>query len=644
VHLRISRQDLIISFAFAATVLATFFVFQPGLSGAFVFDDFPNLSDLGFAGGVTNWHSALRFTIGGNAGPLGRPISLASFLLNDNGWPSDPYSFKYTNLLFHILAGVALFTFLNHLSRATVGNLTSSQSYLPIIVCCAWLLNPIQTAPIFLVIQRMTILSGLFSFFGLAVWTAGRNRLLAGKSTAWLLMTIGVALGTLLATLSKENGALLPLLILVTEQTLAPLPKTPAAKTWRLVFLVLPSLLFAGYLLLEIPALAQGYSIRNFTLEQRLLIEPAILFDYLREIAIPSITTTIYHDDILVPESLTLKISTAIVAWLALLVSSVMLRRRYPQVAWGIMFFFFGHFLEAGPIPLELYFTHRNYVPMVGPLFAGIAAAAHLLNQKPKLAILLCSTYLALLASISWVSSRYWGNEPQLLMAWAEERPASIRAAETAANFWGSRGNYKNAIDIIERTLSLTPDAATLVIGDYYEHCLAGTEQLELWHRMLKLAPIASYDITVVDALDILALNIRSGSCKDISIGDIKDLLVILMNNQHYKSVAPQVRLGYALALYELELDNQTGAISALERVNSGSETVYTLELLGDLYRERGQLNKAAEAYRRATSMHYFSGWRALLYSDGPHFPELESKLRQTDNEIEQQSLKNGEH
>src|SRR5690554_4525195 len=88
--------------------LLTVAVYWPGLAGGFLFDDYSNLDDMGNYGGVLDWESFRAFVFSGWSGPSGRPIALASFLLDDNTWPSHAPWFKQTNLLIHLLCGLLL--------------------------------------------------------------------------------------------------------------------------------------------------------------------------------------------------------------------------------------------------------------------------------------------------------------------------------------------------------------------------------------------------------------------------------------------------------------------------------------------------------------------------------------------------------
>ena len=77
-----------------------------------------------------------------------------------------------------------------------------------------------------------------------------------------------------------------------------------------------------------------------------------------------------YHDDFPISQGLLEPPSTlpAILGILALTLGAVLLRRRNPVVAFGILFFLIGHSMESTIIALELIYEHRNYVPSFGPL------------------------------------------------------------------------------------------------------------------------------------------------------------------------------------------------------------------------------------------------------------------------------------
>src|SRR5690554_4093345 len=148
-------------------------VYWPGLQGNFLFDDFANLKDLGAYGTIDSWEKARNFITNGFSGPTGRPISLASFLLNDNTWPSIAYSFKYTNIMIHLLNGILLCWAILLLLRNY--NYKEQQAiWIALIASGIWLLHPYFVSTTLYVVQRMAQLATLFTLIGIIGYLKAR--------------------------------------------------------------------------------------------------------------------------------------------------------------------------------------------------------------------------------------------------------------------------------------------------------------------------------------------------------------------------------------------------------------------------------------------------------------------------------------
>src|SRR5690606_24439350 len=111
----------------------------------------------------------------------------------------------------------------------------------------------------------------------------------------------------------------------------------------------------------------------DFSLPERLLSESRILVEYLYKIVLPSLRGGgIYHDDFVVSRGWLTPWTTApaVAFVLGLVVIGIASRRRWPVLSFALLWFFAGHALESTALPLELYFEHRNYLPVFGILFA----------------------------------------------------------------------------------------------------------------------------------------------------------------------------------------------------------------------------------------------------------------------------------
>src|SRR5690554_6425630 len=193
-------------------------MYWPGLQGPFLFDDFPNLEPLQNFGGVTDVESAQAFVFGNRSGPTGRPVSMATFLLDANNWPTAPWRFKLTNLLFHLLTGLFVFLVVRKMAEVLVGKGEDSGwlFWLPLITTGIWLLHPINVSTVLYVVQRMAILSALFGLASIYFYLKGRAGLNRSFGSGFFYFIVS-ALCFLLSVFAKENGALVPVFILLLE-------------------------------------------------------------------------------------------------------------------------------------------------------------------------------------------------------------------------------------------------------------------------------------------------------------------------------------------------------------------------------------------------------------------------------------------
>lgn len=427
----------------ALLLFATWWAYAPGLSGGFLFDDFVNLDKLSSPGPVDDWPTFWRYITSGSADPTGRPLSLLSFLLDARQWPADPGPFLRTNLLLHLLNGVLLFELLRRLDGILS---TKSRGYgAPLLGAGLWLLHPLFVSTTLYIVQREAMLPATFTMLGLLAYV--RGRLLAERAPrralAWMIGGIGV--GTALATLCKANGILLPVLAWVLEAGILRRRVTAAPRWFTVVFLTLPTVAIAAYLLSRLPALHAQVPNRGWTTAERLLTEGRALFDYLYLLVVPRVLSTgLYNDGYVVSRGLFDPPTTlfALAAIGALLAVGIALRRRAPAVSCAILFFFAGHLLESTTIPLELYFEHRNYLPAL-LLFWPLGRAIDQWRATPAVRIGMAVALLALCAAITWQRATLWGQPDRMTALWARQNAASSRALVTTAIYRMRAGDFE---------------------------------------------------------------------------------------------------------------------------------------------------------------------------------------------------------
>ncbi|WP_288128091.1 hypothetical protein [Thiomonas sp.] len=496
--------------ALAALLMAAWLAYWPGRTGAFLFDDFSNLAPLGDYGRIDAWWKVVAYLTSGFAGPTGRPLALATFLLDARNWPASAEAFKLTNVALHLLNGALLAGLCAALARA-LGLARRPAAWAGVLAAGLWLLDPFWVSTTLYVVQRMAMLAATFTFAGLWGYAHGRALLAQGRRrSGYAWMSVSLTLGTLLATLSKENGALLPLLAWVLEALVfdragkAGEQGGPLLLWWRRVFIVLPALLVLGYLATFLPGLWTGAAAgRDFTPLQRLLTESRIVWTYLGDIWLARTHDGgLFHDDIAISTGLLHPWSTlfAVLGILGLAGFAAWSRRARGPV-WAaagvaVAFYLAGQVMESTWLQLELAFEHRNYLPaglMFLPLAIALVQAAAPRQANAAIPIGRWSVWLAagLLALMALQTARradVWGKPFQQALVWAHEHPDSPRAQGYLANFWSQTGNDAEAARLLDAALRRHPRSLILLINRAGVACAQGEAPAGLRAALLQAA------------------------------------------------------------------------------------------------------------------------------------------------------------
>ncbi|MCS4503427.1 hypothetical protein NYO91_04970 [Arhodomonas aquaeolei] len=481
-HLKNFSNTALPGAALWITLTLTWFFYASGANGSFLFDDYANLPAIGAYGGVTDLHSLIAYLTDGIAGPTGRPIALASFLIDAQNWPAPAHPFKQTNILIHLLNGILLAWLLIKLSKA-LGHQDQRASWIAFIAASLWLLHPLWVSTTLYVVQRMALLATFFTFAGLLLYACGRLAYARGARISGIItMSAGVLAGTCLATLSKENGVLLPLFAFILESTIfqrLPLSKNRTFKIWKALFLWTPCILVISYLLLRLPEFAEtAANNRPFTLGERLLTESRIIFEYTRLLVTPSLYTsgpfqdgyTISHD-FFSPWTTPL----ATISVIVLPIFAWAFRRRTPGISTAILFFLGGHLLESTIVPLELYFEHRNYLPAALLAFPVAIWATAPNARTLLLRISTISLLLVTLSTLLTFRADLWAHPHEQALVWARENPDSARSQVYAAMTLRALGNTSESAEYMRHVAQRFPENAMVALNRLARSCEANT-------------------------------------------------------------------------------------------------------------------------------------------------------------------------
>lgn len=512
-----------------------YLVYSPGLTSGFFFDDFPNLVGLEE---VSDLNSAFAFVLQPKGGPLGRPVAMFSFLLNSASWDSAAQDFIFTNICIHLLNGLLLLWCALRAVRL-LGWDEGRAAWFAFALAGLWMMQPLLVSASLMVVQRMTTLAATFALLGILLFLHGLARVRSRPLVGYIWMSSAVIFGTLIGALTKENGALLPLMLLVLQGTvLSSCVQTLDAQylRWRRIFLVLPSLAIIGYMLYLLPSMPGAYGHREFTFEQRVMTEARILMQYLGLILFPRRNQIgPFQDDFPLSNGLLDPAETlaSCLAIGALLTASVLFRKRIPVFSFAVLWFFAGHLIESTIIPLELYFEHRNYLPAIGPLAAIVVLALHGW-PGPRIGPTVLLIYGALVVWVCFTVTSVFGDKNQAAILWQYEHPDSIRSTQNYSLAYSLRGDYGAAARVITAYSDRHPEDIGVAMQSLQLSCLTGNaaQRLAQLRERDALFESGRLNSVVCGAAEKIAQLIVEGACTGVAVDEFTDVSREILSNR----------------------------------------------------------------------------------------------------------------
>lgn len=443
-------------FIWPTLVAAVAWLYWPGLQSSWLLDDYPNFGDLSLFGNNPTFGDLIAYTFTG----LGRPLAKLSFGLQHASWPTHPEDFKALNLALHLFNGFLIWRLALLLSEPR--NDDKGVNVPALLAAALWLTNPLQVSTVLYAVQRMTEMASFFILSGLVIWIHVRRtgRLLPQAAALW-----GFGL---LALACKENGVLILVYALALAHTLLPRP-TNTPRWHEVILLWLPLAAAVSVVAWHFDSwVIQRYAERPFSLEERLLSQPRALLDYLKTAFIPTPSGLgVYQDDWPASTNFWTPWSTLPAIWALTIALGFALWRRTNFTAFAILWFLAGHALESTIIPLELYFNHRNYLALFGPLLA----LSHFAAQR-RLTLALLIGWGCLVAFLTHTEAQIWGQPELQARAWLREHPQSPRSAEQLANILARQGRYAEAAPVFHQLDRLLPHGnAIAALSIYHLSC-----------------------------------------------------------------------------------------------------------------------------------------------------------------------------
>jgi hypothetical protein len=542
-------------------------------------DDRPNLDRLvAMQEGRLTWSEVIADS---TAGAFGRPVAMGSFILNWVTSGPDVWALKATNLMLHLLCGVLVFWLSAALLRQPVVCMARHRWWLALWITAMWLLAPLFVSTVLYVVQRMAQLATLFTLVGLLGYVLGRQRLAEHRRLGISFITVCFAFCWPLAVLSKENGILLPLLVLIVElfffADVGP-ERERRRLRWVLSALVAAPVLVIALKVLVDPAWLTGlYTAREYSLSERLLSESRILFDYLANLLLlpGGSPMGVYHDDYVISTAPTRPLSTllCLVAWLSILIVGVYKAgTRIGLVYFGLVFFLAAHVVESSVIPLELYFEHRNYLPSVG-IFLSLGLGVFFAYERVRFKTLLVLVVLALPVSFlvaTFSRVQVWRSWEGIVFAAEVAHPNAPRVHTALASIYINRRDMPMVVEHLRRARALYAgryDAATAIhrLAAYCVVTGPAPEEAYAWLEALTVIPDDKY---TVNSLAWLVTAVQTHGCEGLDVERmVTQLQSLLVEGKSENAWRLEWRLYFETARLLALLDRKREAVDLLTSV-----------------------------------------------------------------------------
>ncbi|NTV13048.1 MAG: tetratricopeptide repeat protein [Desulfobulbaceae bacterium] len=397
-------------------------VYSNSISVPFQFDDYPNIIDSKFIK-----ISRLQIDALSQAATAGqashRWLPNITFAIQYYFSGLTPPAYHFFNITLHFFCATVLyFLLLTTLDYAGTADDKIRKNEIALVATILWSLHPLQTNAVTYIVQRMTSMSTLFYLSAMFLYARGRRP----NQPVFRQYQIfsACAISAILAITSKENAAMLPLLLIAYEIFII----SPShLRNNRLLFLF--TFVGTGLLLLLLAWLWIGdniydriqvlYQERYFSLSERLMTEPRVIFFYLSLLAFPSLSRLNIDHDILISSTPLAPPTTLLaIGGLLLLIYSIRyLFTRDRILSFAILWFLLNLAIESSFIPLELCFEHRLYNPSSLLIFALVLLMYRWSDRQLgllRLAIVVVAISLGLL---TWNRNLVWQSQTAL---WAD--------------------------------------------------------------------------------------------------------------------------------------------------------------------------------------------------------------------------------
>ncbi|MBW2522159.1 MAG: tetratricopeptide repeat protein [Deltaproteobacteria bacterium] len=611
-------NSLTITLSLLLLAAATLVAYGNSFSGPFLFDDYHNIvgnkhmqiSEISFASlkeaaveepSRYRWVPKISFALNYYFADKKAVDYHSTTPLAGSGL-SEPAVFGYhlVNFLLHLAAAFCFY----FLFRLTLGlhfrkKTCRHVNEVALLAALAWAVHPVQTSAVTYVVQRMTVMAGMFTAASLLFYVLGRTRT-SGAGWRLFLFLLCLVFGVL-AVFSKENGAMLPLLLLGYEYWFLGGLNFSLRSRKGVILLAAALLLVAafGWLYMGRNPFALlfdpgGYGTRDFTMGERLLTETRVLVHYVSLLVLPLPSRLTLAYDFPLSTALLAPAATFLAIACLVLIAGAMavLFKRSRLLSFAIFWFLANLVIESSVIPLEIIFEHRMYLPTAFLILAAVAGLYRLGSRRILLIRGAAAALVVLLVVFTLQRNEDWTSRENVWADVAKKSPNMTRGYLGLYVAYKAQNRKAEALAVLQKAVEVGP---------------------EEFRPAYNLANLYFEEGRYKEALQILNNMIRGGQVVRAPVYHLRGSIYQKLNN--YELAAKNARLalgddpGHADSYVLLggayfRLNRFTEAAAAYEKAREMMPDKYGIYFnLGTVYFNLGQYEKAIANYRKSLEL-----------------------------------------
>jgi len=486
--------------------LAVLLTYYHSLDVPFYLDDFSSIQENPL---IYDWHGWDSLRKLWESAPM-RFVGSLSFVLNYQTGQFNVWGYHLLNIAIHLLNGWLVYALLASLLRTprlqAVPPLV--KTWLPLLTALLFVLHPLHIQAVTYIVQRLAALAVLFYLAALVAFIQARLSPPGKIRWRWAALCLLLAL---LALLTKQNTVTLPLMMLLIGGVFFGDDLVTLKRIWQLL-LGGVAVLGGVWLVLALTHNYNPFSLAAMETLTRdtaqisrldyLAVQMSVLWHYIRLFFLP-FGLHIDYD----PQPLTgfanLGVLLALAGHLLVLGTALYQARRWPLLAFAILFYYLAHSVESSLIPIrDVVFEHRTYLPDVGLcllsawlVLQGWTSAQSRLQGAPAQGtplglLLIVTVLLGGLATLTWQRNQLWRDPIALWQHNVQQAPNKARGWSILGKHLIQAERPQEGIAALQQAIRLqqatqgsnisTFDIINLIVGlkmlKKYDQALAITE------------------------------------------------------------------------------------------------------------------------------------------------------------------------